>query len=161
MKIDVVKIHFKNEYGDNEWSYKYYPFEYCCNHLKYSNEIISFGTEGNTIHDEEGYLTQLDDESPHFSIHWEEPIPYEDDTWTEYTSINFCPFCGEKIDINVVKKEDKSLDYATMSTLRNMLNERRRKTDSKKENEELDKEIYELDKKLNAMWTFGEYTENP
>ena len=33
MNIDVVRIHFKDK-GCDEYSYKYLPFEYCCDRLK-------------------------------------------------------------------------------------------------------------------------------
>ena len=44
-----------------------------------------------------------------------------------------------------------------MSTLRGLLKERIKSTDSKKESDSLDKEIKELDRKINEMWNFGEY----
>ena len=34
MNIDVVRIHFKDNYGDDKYSYKYLPFQYCCEYLK-------------------------------------------------------------------------------------------------------------------------------
>ena len=74
-----------------------------------------------------------------------------------YYRIDYCPFCGQKININTVREEDKSADYSTMSTLRGLLKERYDNNDSKKESDELDKEIKELDRKINEMWSFGEY----
>ena len=44
MNIDIVRIHFKDNYGDDEYSYKYLPFQYCCEYLK-NCPVISFGTE--------------------------------------------------------------------------------------------------------------------
>ena len=35
MNIDVVRIHFKDNYGDDKYSYKYLPFQYCCDNLKF------------------------------------------------------------------------------------------------------------------------------
>ena len=74
-----------------------------------------------------------------------------------YYRIDYCPFCGQKININTVREEDKSADYSTMSTLRGLLKERYDNNDSKKESDELDKEIKELERKINEMWSFGEY----
>lgn len=74
-----------------------------------------------------------------------------------YYRIGYCPFCGQKININIARKEDRSADYSTMSTLRGLLKERIESTDSKKESDSLDKEIKELDRKINEMWNFGEY----
>jgi len=91
MNIDIVRIHFKDNYGDDEYSYKYLPFQYCCEYLK-NCPVISFGTECNTIVDDDGYLTETDVELPHFSVSWDEPIPYEDDTWSYYSKITHCPF---------------------------------------------------------------------
>lgn len=156
MNIDVVKIHFKDNYGDDKYSYKYFPFEYCCERLKHC-PVISFGTECNTVVDEDGYLTEIDVELPHFSISWDEPIPYENDTWSYYSKITHCPFCGASINVNVIKEEDKTVEYTKSNSLRDELNIRRRETDSKKEHEELDRKIRKLDEEINEMWNFEEY----
>lgn len=155
MNIDVVRIHFKDNYGDDEYSYKYLPFQYCCERLK-NCPAISFGTECNTIVDDDGYLTETDVELPHFSVSWSEPIPYEDDTWSYYSKITHCPFCGASINVNVVKEEDMTSQYATMNKLRDSKNEVRRNTDSLKEKDRLNEEICELDEKINGLWNFGE-----
>lgn len=156
MNIDVIRIHFKDNYGDDKYSYKYLPFQYCCERLK-KCPVISFGTECNTIVDDDGYLDETDVELPHFSVSWDEPIPYEDDTWSYYSKITHCPFCGASINVNVVKEEDMTSQYATMNKLRDSKNEIRRNTDSLKEKNKLDKEIRELDEKINGLWNFGEY----
>lgn len=156
MNIDIVRIHFKDNYGDDEYSYKYLPFQYCCEYLK-NCPVISFGTECNTIVDDDGYLTETDVELPHFSVSWDEPIPYEDDTWSYYSKITHCPFCGASINVNVVKEEDMASQYATMNKLRDSKNEIRRNTDSLKERDKLNKEISELDEKINEFMSFGEY----
>ena len=107
--------------------------------------------------DDDGYLNETDVELPHFSISWDEPIPYEDDTWSYYSKITHCPFCGASINVNVVKEEDMASQYATMNKLRDSKNEIRRKTDSLKEKDKLNEEIRELDEKINGLWNFGEY----
>ena len=94
MNIDVVRIHFKDNYGDDKYSYKYLPFQYCCDNLK-NCPVISFGTECNTIVDDDGYLTETDVELPHFSVSWDEPINEK------------CPECGSILVKKVTKKSEK------------------------------------------------------
>ena len=154
MNIDIVRIHFKSDYGD-EYSYKYLPFEYCCDNLK-NFEHVEFNDEYD-YHNPNDYCDEYDNTIPGFSICVEEPVPWEDMGQLCYYRIGYCPFCGQKININIVKDEDRSADYFTMSTLRGLLKERSKNTDSKKECEELDKETKELDRKINEMWSFGEY----
>ena len=52
-----------------------------------------------------------------------------------YYRIGYCPFCGQKININIAREEDRSADYSTMSTLRGLLKERIKSTDDDIEKE--------------------------
>lgn len=155
MNIDVVRIHFKDNYGDDKYSYKYLPFQYCCDNLK-NFEHIEFNDEYDCRNPND-YCDECDNTIPGFSVCVEEPVPWEDMGNLCYYRIGYCPFCGQKININIARKEDRSADYSTMSTLRGLLKERIKSTDSKKESDSLDKEIKELDRKINEMWNFGEY----
>lgn len=155
MNIDVVKIRFKNEYGDNEVSYKYLPFECCCEKLK-NFEHIDFSDEydclnPNDYDDEDGATI------PGFSICVEEPVAWEDMGELCYYRIGYCPFCGEKININVVREEDKSEKYLDLIALRKQKEELRRKTDSKKEYDELSESVRKINESINEMWGFNEY----
>lgn len=156
MNIDVVRIHFK-EKGCDEYSYKYIPFEYCCDKLK-DSEYIKFNDEYN-YNDPNEYFDKEENVIPGFSITFEEPVAWEDYTEPVYHRINYCPFCGQKININIVREEDKSYQYAVMSALRDSKKELSLKTDSKSEYDRLCNEIKDLDAKLGEFWNFGEYKE--
>lgn len=154
MNIDVVKIHFK-ENGCDEYAYKYLPFEYCCDRLK-NFSYIEFNAEYDQ-NDPNAYCDENDNIIPGFSITFEELVAWEDYTDTVHYRINYCPFCGQKININIIREEDKSCQYSVMSTLRDSKRGLSLKTDSKSECDRLYKEIEELDNKLNELWEFGEY----
>lgn len=154
MNIDVIRIHFKDE-GRDEYSYKYLPFEYCCDKLKNFN-YIEFNAEYDR-NDPNAYCDEYDNIIPGFSITFEEPVAWEDYTDTVYYRINCCPFCGQKININIVREEDKSYQYAVMSALRDSKKELSVKTDSKSEYDKLRNEVRDIDAKLCEFWGFGEY----
>lgn len=156
MNIDVVRVHFK-EKGCDEYSYKYLPFQYCCDKLK-NAEYIVFGDDYDYL-DPNDCCDEYDYTIPRFSITVDEPVDWEDYTELAYYKINYCPFCGQKININIVRDEDKSYQYAVMSALRDSKKELSLKTDSKSEYDRLCNEIKDLDAKLGEFWNFGEYKE--
>ena len=154
MNIDVVRVHFKDK-GCDEYSYKYLPFEYCCDRLK-NFDYIEFNAE----YDRSGpnaYCDENDNIIPGFSITFDEPVAWEDYNDTVYYRIDYCPFCGQKININIVREEDKSYQYAVMSALRDSKKELSLKTDSKSEYDRLRNEVRDIDAKLDEFWGFGKY----
>ena len=155
MNIDVIRIRFKDK-GYDEYSYKYLPFEYCCDKLKNCDYIVFSNDYDYSEPDE--YCDVYDNTIPGFSIWREEPQAWEELPENCYYRIGYCPFCGQKININIVREEDKSYQYAVMSALRDSKNELSLKTDSKSEYNRLYREMRELDQKLNnEFWNFGEY----
>ena len=139
MNIDVIRIHYQDNYGDDNYSYKYIPFEYCCDKLK-DSEYIKFNDEYN-YNDPNEYLDK------------------EGNVVPVYHRINYCPFCGQKININVVREEDRTGQYAVMKYLREVKNELSLKTDSKSEYDKLFSEMREIDQEINEFMDFGEYKE--
>lgn len=155
MNIDVVRIHYQDKDGWDNYSYKYIPFKYCCDKLK-DFEYIKFNDEYN-YNDPNEYLDEEGNVVPGFSITFEEPVAWEDYTEPVYHRINYCPFCGQKININVVREEDRTGQYAVMEYLREVKNELRLKTDSKSECCKLLSEMREIDQEINEFMDFGEY----
>lgn len=156
MNIDVVRIHFKDK-GCDEYSYKYLPFEYCCDRLK-NFDYIEFNAEYDRS-DPNAYCDENGNIIPGFSITFEEPVAWEDYNDTVYYRIDYCPFCGQKININIVREEDRAGQYAVMKYLREVKNELSLKTDSKSEYYKLFSEIREIDQEINEFMDFGEYKE--
>lgn len=155
MKLKLIKVKF-----DETFAYKYLPFEHCCDAIG-KNETITF-TDQNFAYD-------IEDDSlypiPKFctSYHYNESS--YDDTWemTENFPINYCPHCGEKIEIEVIDETDISSQFTELETKRKHLFRAANKTDSKKRENELREQVRELDQKINwffslAEWN-GEYTD--
>ena len=129
MRIEVVKVKF-----DDEYSYKYLPFKYCCEKLKH-NPNISLNTEYETQQDfctncefqdkfgEECEIckaitaSKYDDNFPSFKMCRTEIIHDWEDEFeqTYYLSIEFCPHCGEKIEIVCVKEIDKTEEFKNLN----------------------------------------------
>ena len=86
-------------------------------------------------------------------------MAWEDYDEPVYHRINYCPFCGQKININIVREEDRTGQYAVMKYLREVKNELNLKTDSKSEYDKLFSEMREIDQEINEFMNFGEYKE--
>lgn len=150
MKIELVKLDF-----DDESVYKYKPMSFCCNKLK-DNLIIQL-TDGMYCEDK-----NLDyDDMPRMCIvlhevwnEWGEDM--ESDT---YYPIKFCPFCGEKIEYELVAEEDIDNEYQRLSRERDILFKGAQVTDSKSREKDLREKVHELDKKIQYLYEVGEYKE--
>ena len=150
MKIELIKQKF-----DGIEKYKYKPFSWCCNNIK-ENPCISFDNDLYENEDdyEEDYL-------PGFAIF--HTIPYgdwdSDYIWEQsvYYKINHCPFCGEPIEIVVVAEEDIDELYRSLSKQHDELWKKYNRTDSKKKAAELEKQIKELNDKIDWLYRLAEY----
>ena len=148
MKIEIVKQNF-----GEESSYKYKPMSFCCEELE-KNPLINLIVD--EYDDDVNYIFD-----PQLCI-------TDHDTWTEwgedfeqdnYYPIKFCPFCGEKIETEIVKEENVSDEYARLERERDILCKGARVTDSKSKEENLRKKIRELDEKLDYYNELREYKE--
>lgn len=148
MKIELIRQKFN---GTRE--YKYKPFSWCCDKIQ-ENPCIVFSDEIYTDDD-------IDDECtfPSFALWYSEVIKDWDDEYEEdtYYKINYCPFCGESIEISVVGEEDIDECYKVLSKQRDELWKKYKRTDSKKKSEELRKQVRELDDKINWFYHLAEY----
>lgn len=157
MNIELVKIHFKEKQVGRVSTYKYLPFKYCCDKLK-NFEHIEFCAELDGIDSNDG----IDDEDnviPRFAFYVEEPQAWEEDTWPTYYKIDYCPFCGEKINIKVTNDIDKSALYEKYNKEYHDFRDKAAKTDSVKEKKELEAKEREALRKVDNLWKFGEYHE--
>ena len=108
----------------------------------------------------------------HLDTHWEDEryIPrfctshtevitsYEDEfEQTDNYPIEFCPHCGEKIDISVVDEIDISDKYNELTKQREELWKKCQRTDSKKEAAELRKKVMKLDDQINDFYELNEW----
>ena len=148
MKVEIIKQNL----GD-EVSYKYKPMSFCCEKLARNLVIELVAGE---YDDAENYISE-----PRFCI-----ADYEE--WTEggedfkqdnYYPINFCPFCGEKIETEIIREEDVSDEYARLERERDILCKGARVTDSKSKEEDLRKKVRELEDKLNYYNELRKYKE--
>ena len=154
MKIDLIKLKFNDTH-----SYKYKPFQYCCDEIQ-NNECIEFTNENltnfNVDYDKEyGFIPQF------CTSHTEVITSYEDE-WeqTDNYPIQFCPHCSEKIEISVVDEIDVSDKYNELSKQREKLWKKCQRTDSKKEERELRKQVRKLDKQIDSFYWLDEWKED-
>lgn len=125
MKINLVKIKF----NDGE-SYKYKPFTYCCDKLK-NNE--NFLLANDDLENDEDYEENGFSYIPKFCISLPSDEIFEED-YNRNSVINYCPYCGEKIEIKLTGEIDYSQKYKELSRKRDILSRKcHRNTRSRKE----------------------------
>lgn len=151
MKIKLIKLKFNDTH-----SYKYKPFTYCCNKIQNDKAIVFTGEDINDIggeYKDEGISI------PHFCTSHTEVITSYEDEWeqTDNYPIQFCPHCGEKIEISVVDEIDVSDKYNELSKQREDLCKKCRRTDSKKEDSELREQVRKLDDQIDDFYELGEW----
>lgn len=102
MQVELVEIIF-----DDQKSYKFKPLVYCCEDLQRCENIVITNRDI-----EESFCPgfQEEEDIPCVCLTRDEVVySYEDDFTTTYnTPIHYCPFCGEKIEVKVCERLDKS-----------------------------------------------------
>lgn len=151
MKIELIKLKF-----NNTCSYKYKPFTYCCDEIQNNKAIVLTGEDINDIdgeYEDDGFFI------PQFCASYTEIITSYEDEWeqTDNYPIRFCPHCGEKIEISVVDEIDVSDKYNELTKQREELWKKCQRTDSKKEEFELMKQVRKLDDQINDFYELGEW----
>ena len=149
MKIELIRLRFNDTH-----SYKYKPFKYCCDEIQNDKAIIF-------TNEDLSQLKYIDDGNfiPHFCTSHTEVITSYEDEWeqTDNYPIRFCPHCGEKIGISVVDEIDVSDKYNELSKQREELWKKCQKTDSKRKEFELRKQVRKLDDQINDFYELGEW----
>ena len=99
MKIELIKLKFNDTY-----SYKYKPFQYCCDEIQ-NDKAIVFTGEDLVCNDIFGLVVRDSDYTiiPQFCNSYTEIFNSCGDEYeqTDNYPIQFCPHCGEKIEISV------------------------------------------------------------
>ena len=154
MKIDLIKLKFNNTH-----SYKYKPFKYCCDEIQNDKVIVFTGEDINDIggeYEDDGVFI------PQLCTSYTEVITSYEDEWeqTDNYPIQFCPHCGEKIEISVVGEIDVSDKYNELSKQREELWKKCQRTDSKKEERELRKQVGKLDDQIDSFYWLDEWKED-
>ena len=82
------------------------------------------------------------------------PEPWEDGYITDYRyyPIDYCPHCGQPIEIEIIKEEVVTDQYKRLVEQKNAIYKKMKSTDSKKKERELSKEVCLITQKLNNMY---------
>lgn len=152
MKIELTKI----RYGEDETTYKYKPFSYCCEKIK-ENDGIIFTNEDFVDND---FRDEYDD-TPRFCVTITERISSYEDSWDETRNypIEYCPHCGEKIEISVVREMDMTEEVTRLRKEREEMLIKSNVTDSKKEERELKEKVRAYDRKIRWYYDVTEWEE--
>lgn len=151
MKIELIKLKFNDTH-----SYKYKPFTHCCKAIQNDKAIVFTGEDINDIGEEYEYEGVF---IPQFCTSHTEVITCYEDEWeqTDNYPIQFCPHCGEKIEISVVNEIDVSGKYDELTKQREELWKKCLRTDSKKEEYGLREQVRDLDDQINDFYELGEW----
>lgn len=151
MKIELIRLRF-----DDTCAYKYKPFTHCCDEIQNDKAIVFTGED---INDIGGGYEYNGISIPQLCTSYTEVITCYEDEWeqTDNYPIRFCPHCGEKIEISVVDEIDVSDKYDELSKQREELWKKCQRTDSKKEEYELMKQVRKLDDQINDFYELGEW----
>lgn len=154
MKIELIKLKF-----NDTCAYKYKPFKYCCDEIQ-NDKAIVFTGEDLVCNDTFGLVVRDSDDNiiPQFCTSYTETFNTWGDEYeqTDNYPIQFCPHCGEKIEIEVVDEIDISEKYDELTKLREELWKKCQRTDSKKKESELREQLRKLDDQINNFYELGE-----
>ena len=155
MEIELIKLKFNNTH-----SYKYKPFKHCCDEIQ-NDKVIVFTGEDLVCNDIFGLVVRDSDDTtiPQFCNSYTETFNSWGDEYeqTDNYPIQFCPHCGEKIEISVVEEIDVSNKYNKLSKQRDELWKKCQRADSKKKESELREQVEKLDKQINDFYELGEW----
>ena len=137
--------------NSKHYDYKVYKIiskKYCCDDMRIAAQQKRIMLQA---YDD----TDYDVQTPHniypvLVLNYVDSFMLDDDLTDEtYTyKISYCPFCGEPIFIKIISSKDITQEYDKIADLRESLNSKRWKTDSKKKEQEYSSEISKLDDKL-------------
>lgn len=151
MKIELTKLKF-----NDTCAYKYKPFKYCCDEIQNDKAIVFTGEDINDIggeyEDDDIFIPQLCTSHTEIITSWGDEFEQ-----TDNCPIQFCPHCGEKIEISVVDEIDASEKYDALTKQREELWKKCQRTDSKKEESELREQVRKLDDQINDFYELGEW----
>jgi hypothetical protein len=147
MKLQVNEL-VNNSKDYNYKVYKVVSKEYCCDSMKVVAQQKRVMLQA---YDDSDYGVQKTNNIyPALVLNYVDSFMLDDDLTDEsYTyKIDYCPFCGEPICIEIVSSKDITKEYDEIADLRESLNNKRWKTDSQKEEQKYSSEISKLDSEL-------------
>lgn len=154
MKIDVEKwiVHDKKNKAYDIISYRILNKQICCEGIKHlpidlhytipEYDIDSFCNSD--INDDSEYMLGVMLEELYT---WYDGEDTQEDT--RYYLLSYCPICGEKIEINVIREINKTEEYYNLKAQYEDLHKKWTKCDSKKHGAELEIQWREINNKLN------------
>ena len=155
MKIELIKLKFNDTH-----SYKYKPFTHCCDEIQ-NDKAIVFTGEDLVCNDIFGLVVRDSDDTiiPQFCNSYTETFNSCGDEYeqTDNYPIQFCPHCGEKIEISVVDEIDVSDKYEELTKQRDELWKKCQRTDSKKKEVELREQVRKLDNQIDSFYWLDEW----
>lgn len=132
MKIKVEKLIIDKE--NEEYSYHIVDINKCCDKL-INSSIIVFGTNSGDAYSASMYQ-ELECDFGYDYINEE---------------IQYCPFCGKKIEIEIVNTIDKEDDYNRLYDSIKDLLRKRNSCDSIRKRDEIQQEICSINQKIQEM----------
>ena len=156
MKIKVIERKFKS-HDSYSSSYKIDSCEYCCEGIKKLPSVNFFfeDTENtnNPIENDYGYGKDLGVMLEN-EVTYHDGWGYDDYGFTEYYyyKLNFCPICGEKIEVEVIDSIDVTEEYESLSKERDEVHKKWNRTDSIKKQNEYENKRRELDRKIEELY---------
>ena len=148
-----MKIKVEKWITDGTISYKIISIEKCCDKL-----IDSKVTSINTAYDRYQCYDYGNDYIYSVKLVQEEYDydGYIDETYNE--EINYCPWCGSRIEVEIVNTIDKTEEYKTLQQKRNELWKKCCNTDSKNKECKLKEQVRALDIQINNLLTSDDFT---
>jgi len=152
MKIDVEKwiIHDKKNKAYDIISYRILNKQFCCEGIKKLPIDIKYTVPQ---YDESFDECDEDDCGVTFGVMLLELYSWYDGEDTQederHYIISYCPLCGEKIEINIIKEVDKTEEYNDIKSKYDEIHEKWRKCDSKKKSAGLENKWRELSNQIN------------
>ena len=156
IRIQVVQRKFKSDNSYSQ-SYKICNCKYCCEGIKkLPNVDFYFQIAENTnnpIEDDNGYEQDLGVMLCN-EVTYYDSWGYDDHGYTEeyYYKLEYCPICGEKIEVEIVNTVDVTEEYNILIKERDAIHKKCMSTDSKKKEAEYLEKRYELDRKIEDFY---------
>lgn len=126
---------------DDDIAYKIAKFEPCCFEMA-EREFVNIDKDYRTSEYGVCFINNMSTGS--FGEEWD---------WVEPYKISFCPFCGEKIEIQTLTVQDVTAKYAFTQKDEQCLLDKANASDSKKDEADYRKQAIELSEKLNWFLT--------
>lgn len=139
-----MKVIIKKWIFDDTCSYKVKSIKKCCDKILNNNLIDLVYDYDNE--DDTDYSVKLIDRRYEYDVY---DKGYYD--ITNYENIDYCPFCGEKIEIEIGSVINKNKEYCELKNQRSSLYDKCNKTDSIRERDLLRERVRELDNKIDEF----------